>query len=671
MQPLVQGAIAIEGPARSGKTALLIRRAIDLLKTEPSQSVLILCSNYYRKSQFLEAIQTELRGGYAQLQVFTYASLVRQTLSVYWPHIESLIVDSQLAGMPVIFPELSGFEASEYIVRKIVGTIRARDENAFSEFIGSERSLITQIIRRIRLRAENRLERKEMRRRSELIGETCLADVDLVLREFDRWSLRLRVFDNSKQIDAFHTLLDRNPDVQAFFHSRIRHLIVDDVDETIPAQQHFIRFIAPALKTLAIAADIDGGTRRGYLNAYPYDWSALKALRPDMETRVLERPDRFYTLAGSLLDNWTRPDPNVLPESLPIGENREIQWRPQTLTRLDMISDVVSDITALLRDNPAESSVQAVSPGDIVIVMPKVDVLARLQLQQQFRSRGIPFQILTGTTRPSDSPACRSLLMLLQLVNQVAWQMPVSPLEFKGILRDALKLHVLDPAGLEVLVQTYRETLGAQPLFGLPPSNLLNPIAAERYETLLGWLDRYREESLEEQLYTAFSRIISPQLTPEDELASIHQLTRSLYIQRLAQEFEGTAADADSGKVHQSWTAKEWLIQVKTGIVSDTPNKPAEIDPAAIVLGTPQKIIDFEIERPYHFWLDVSSREWSRTDNAPLYNAWVHSAIWDGNADCASDAFNQRLTRTRAGHITPHPDAVRGETGVSVCQRDG
>lgn len=635
--------VAIEGAARTGKTRLLMQRVVHLLQSCPTHSVLVLCSNYYRKSRFLEQVQEHLTGGYSQINVTTYSALVRHTLEQFWPCVETRIAEKgKIGGKSEIFPNLSGFEASEYILKRIIHRMKQQNPQAFEGFSGSERSLVGQLIRRSRLRSENRLERQEMRRRSERIDEPCLDDVDEALKQFDSWSYRLRVLDNSRQLDVFHAMLEEDSPVRQYFLQNIRHLVVDDVDETIPAQQHFIRFLAPHLDTLALAADVDGGTRRGYLNASPYDWEGLKRLKPDMDVICLERRDVFFSVAGVLLKNWTRPDLAQPAELLPAGG--EVVWRAQTVSRLDMVNQVVSDVVRLIQGDSEHGFDAAADPGDLVIVMPRVDTLARMQLQQQFKRRGIPLQILTGTQRPIDNPVCRSLLLLLQLVNQAVWELPLSPLEFGGVLRHALKLNHVDPEGFEGLVQAYRTGMGLSRMNWMPAGEHLNPLAARRYTRLLDWMAQYRDEPVEEQIYSAFSTVISPQLTPDDELGDVAQLIRSLYIQGVAMAFGENHADP-------RLAAREWLIQVKTGIVSDTPNKPREVDPKAMVLGTPQKIIDFEIERPYHFWLDMASREWSRTDHAPLYNAWVHSPHWDGSTCQASDSFNQLLTRTRAGHI--------------------
>jgi len=118
---ILHPALALEGPARTGKTRCLVERSIALLQAHPVDSVLILCSNYARKARFLEAVQSRLTGGHGQIQVTTYAALVRMTMEQFWPYVEAMILQrGDKAGKPVIFPELAGFEASEFILRKLL-----------------------------------------------------------------------------------------------------------------------------------------------------------------------------------------------------------------------------------------------------------------------------------------------------------------------------------------------------------------------------------------------------------------------------------------------------------------------------------------------------------------------------------------------------------------------
>ena len=48
-----------------------------------------------------------------------------------------------------------------------------------------------------------------------------------------------------------------------------------------------------------------------------------------------------------------------------------------------------------------------------------------------------------------------------------------------------------------------------------------------------------------------------------------------------------------------------------------------------MIISTPQKIIDNEIQTKYQFWLDISSSEWIKNDIGPLYNAWVFQKDWE------------------------------------------
>ena len=62
---------------------------------------------------------------------------------------------------------------------------------------------------------------------------------------------------------------------------------------------------------------------------------------------------------------------------------------------------------------------------------------------------------------------------------------------------------------------------------------------------------------------------------------------------------------------------------LKNTIISENPASAPEIEKDAIIVATPQKIIDFELKSKHQFWLDISARDWVKEDTGPLYNAWV------------------------------------------------
>jgi DNA helicase-2/ATP-dependent DNA helicase PcrA len=645
----------LEGPLGSGKTSRLVTESAGLLQNKPASGLLVLCSNHTRQQQFLQRLLSMLGAPLAQLPVYTFAGFVRNTLFNYWPLAEAEMAATLKKGQPRIRPELSGLEDTELMLKWLLQRLRqeaaSRNQNVYADFPGNDNHILKQIIRRLRLRSENLLSRKDMLERSILLDEMCREETAWLEKHFDLESYTLRVLDPNKQLDIFNSLLKKDNPMSRWLKTEIKHLVVDDVDETIAAQQRLIEALAPSLETLIMAADIDGGSRRGYLNAYPYDWQALKNLRPGQSV-VLARHDSAYQAGQTLLENWRRDEAKgerfiPLPSALSVHD--------RFITRAEMLEQVVEDILDLIA--------QGRQPGDFCIVLPKTDLLSFHQLQSRLSRRGIPVQLLSGTKRPSDNPKCRAFVYLIQWANSGRWQTCLSPWEIKTVLTHALQFQQLPgvtPETMDTLVTALHQQLGLQaalahllpPLAELCPDKAWGVEANLRYAQLADWLLKSREMDFNRQLYSAFDMLLAPYSTERDGYNDLNRIIMSYLRQReIYDGFRQEAAQVDH-LVRDGDFERWWLQQVKSGTVADTPDRPEAIHAEALVIGTPQKVIDNELYRKVQCWLDIGSREWARSDNAPLYNAWVHSAVWDGSTAAFTEAFNESVIRTRAGHIT-------------------
>lgn len=677
----------IEGPLGSGKTKHLVQRACDLMSNGQSSALLVLCSNTSRKRSFQERCYQYLsKNNLAPLSeppIYTYAGLVRTMLFDHWPDVEMRLKSATPNSRSVIRPVLGGIEDTERLLKRLIALEKHHSPESLIEFPGSETALIRQLIRRARLRSENGLSRQDMEERDKQLGQPCIPTITKLERQLDQLSYQLRLLDPNKQLDVFHGLLS---DTNSLLHQRliqqVQHLIVDDVDETIPVQQKLIQHLAPSVNTLTLAVDIEGGSRRGYLNAYPYDWPALKQLRAG-ETLQLIRQDKVYQRASELLAEWEEKDwPATQTESESESDSNSdsefsIQIHPESSTRLTMLDEALELLKA-----------QRWAPGDVAWVIPQQDPLFLQQLHHRCQQANIPTQLLSGTQRPIDHPICRSYLYLLQWLNAANWKTPLSVLEIKTILVHGLQLHIIpsttmdewakeihthhrnqcaDSKNTEQSQQSQQpppqtETSETLPIENLPlipdPDTLdigekLNPEAKKRAVELANKLESLRNQSFGKQLYNVFLEVITPFIQHREEpFTSIRQLIESY------QHFAHTAPQLleqhlilDPQATMTSLQA-QWLMDVKHGVLADTPASPFQVDPDALLVGTPQKLIDIEAHRPIYVWLDTSHREWARSDNAPLYNAWVHSAVWDGSDTAFSETFNRHVIRKRAGHIT-------------------
>jgi DNA helicase-2/ATP-dependent DNA helicase PcrA len=606
------------GPLGSGKTTRLLSEAVSCLNQHPAGSVLILCSNPARQQAFFERLLTAMAQPRASLPVYTYSGWVRTVLFDHWPWVEALLSPnpaSPFPGQPVVMPELCGMEETEYLVRRLLQGMRTENPDAFLDVPGAEPAWVSQLIRRFRLRAENRLSRAEMARRDGLLSVPSAEAVAELERRLDRASYTLRLLDANKQLDVFHRLLEDHPGFQARMRERVRHLLVDDLDETTPAQQAFIDWLRPSLTSLTLAADPDGGSRRGYLNAFPYAWERFDL--PQIET--LTRTDAPAANAQTLLANWLQDVPDPLPHP------EYFERHPVQATRFDMVEELIAQLRLRLETEPA---------GQFAVVFPKLDSLTLTQLRLGLT--GFPLQVLAGTR--VEAPHRRLLLTLLQLLNRQRWGQTPSLIELRRLLYTTLQEH--DPTVLEAAARA----VWAYPEGILPPELPVALAHPGRYAQLHHWCQRHQDKPLLKQLFAAVLEILP--VTDQSVLSDIQNLVaRYTQQQRLHMALGGDPLAFDP----------QWVTLARYGIVADSPPKPAPIDPNALLIATPQKLIDAEVVRPIHYWVDVSSREWNRTDRAPLYNAVVHSALWNSTAMAERpDHWDEDtwMLRLRAAHIT-------------------
>lgn len=656
-------AFYIEGPLGSGKTSLAVKHVLTCLHQTPSENILVLCSNHSRQQQFSQRLLAKLAHPIGQSPVYTYAGFIRQTLMDNWPVVEAFIgkqFDPTKDGQPQVRPILCGFEITERLLANLINQYRVSHPDAFADFPGNDTALIRQLIRRLRLRAENRLTRQEMLSRSEKLATPCLQDIAHIEKALDALTTRLRMLDSSRQLELFHTLLAHSPDVQAYLRHRTQHLIAEDLDETIPAQQQFIQWVAGQshCQSVCLTVDINGGSRRGYLNAYPYDWPALKAIRTG-KTQQLQRVGPAASTANRLLSWWKKQSITADPQ-----EETTLQATRLHPNRVAMLTAVCRDINRRHQQGHPGSS--------IAIVLPMADDWTAQWLSHQLKRQGHQVQSLIGGTSPNHSAIARALLSLAQWcyypggqtqTNPYGW--PLSPNEWQNLWFTLCPHWYQHPKGVEHLIlalnNTQQHKFDSQTIPDWQTLAECHPSLAEYATQLQAYYQHCWAECLSCQrlpfidgLYQLFINLITPTVWPKRPVLEIDQLLHSAtQYHQLAQRWETLAGEP---VIHPP-IGKAWLQQVKAGVVADTPAQPMGINPDAIIIGTPQKLIDMTISRPWMAWLDVSSRQWARTDSAPLYNAWVHSAMWNPDdpniqEQLLDDGTQQRLVRLRAGHLT-------------------
>jgi len=618
----------IEGTLKSGKTSFLEEKFLELINSGVSTSeILFISLNSFQKNAFVERLLSKFSEsgieGLGKIPVYTFNGLVYNSVKSQWTLVEEEISES--VGNPEIIPNLCGLEISEFLIKKAIKKINktASLEDSLRDY-RSHKSLKHQILRRHTLIANNSLDKSEVMFRSELLEESMGKQAQQVLQEFKSLSARYRTFDYLKQTTTFLYLLEKNKINHLF--SEIKYLLVDDFDELTYSAQFFVKNLLSGsqVKEFYIAADPQGGARRGYLCANIVGYEQIKESFPsEIFSLTCEKfaCEDANTLFQAILNNY--------PAKL-----NNIKLLENSIRHVEMIEQVFARIKILVNN-------EKISPDDIALIIPSMDSTLKQTLTDFFQKENINYQFLTGSKKIYDDIFVFGTLIIFQLINE-NWNFKPKSFEIRSVLNGMLKI----PTVLcKKILDDYEETGKLSADFEeLDNQEIQQKEAFIRYKKLIILINRLKEEklTLAEQANQVFTNLILPQLSENSDIEDFSNMVRSLL------EFEQLFKKMQP-KDKMYLLEKDWLILMKDTVVSDNLTAAPELKSNSIKIATPQKIIDFELETKVQIWIDVSDNSWMHEDTGPLYNAWVFCKNWQG--DKYTPEIHKKFTREKTAHL--------------------
>ena len=254
----------IEGSLISAKTDILIDKYAQFLNNGVSASqILVIVQNSTLKNEFIKKVLEKLNiDCIEKLQVHSFYSLVYNTVSDNWAFLE----DRNVFDNPVILPNLSGLEVSQFILKDILKEVPFKGYN-------SRMSLIQQIFRRYSLIIQNNLSQSEIDERAKILKEGFSDEASIAIKKLLRKTLELRGFDYLRQCLLFNFIYKNTP-----YFKDIKYLFIDDADECTPICIDFVEYLSKHLTDFYIAIDPLGSSRCGYLSADKNNYERLKGI---------------------------------------------------------------------------------------------------------------------------------------------------------------------------------------------------------------------------------------------------------------------------------------------------------------------------------------------------------------------------------------------------------
>lgn len=455
------------------------------------------------------------------------------------------------------------------------------------EGYNSKKSLLHQLFRRYSLIVQNNLSDEEVKWRSEkVLKESFAPDAKIALDEFKKRTLDKRALDYLRQSLIFNYIYQKSN-----YFKGIEYLILDDGDEITPICFDFIKHLKPQLKDVFISYDEFGSSRVGYLSADKSASTKFKELLPNANLQNDTNAEEKYIFS-----------PHLFTSS----------------KRAQMLDSATSQVKKLINEGAKLS--------DITIVTPIVDDMLKFYLKDNF---GKNVLFLSGSEKIVQNPIVLASLTILKICDS---EMKKGLSEFD--LRSVFDFLQIPLKHCREILQNFEKN-----------KDLINydfPVKeySEKYSKLLELVKNLNGiEKLSEQVYEIYENLVEIQNYTSDELNKFNFFIKEL------EDFENVFSDIKKSDIKKS----EIIGQIENSIISENPYSVLEIKENDLVVATPQKIIDNQIQSKYHFWLDVSSDEWIKNDTGPLYNAWVFQKDWDKDEFTLQD--NIELSRQKTQRV--------------------
>lgn len=586
-----------------------------------TDNILVLVMNRPQIHRWRAGVRLPAAGS---LHILTYFGFVQRELKRFWP----LVAASLPPGRQTLAPLFLTADAAQYFVELLVE--RKRRRGGFRNVISPVDRVAIQINDNLNKAAVAGIDYREIGARLKAARVApedkvqAFDDMQEVLEGFREICLAGRALSYGLSVEIYRAHLLAQPDYRARLQAEVEHLIVDNLEESVPAAQDLVALLLDGGAGATLAFSRDGG-HSIFWGADPAAALAMARAR----CRVVEFPD-IFTCSPAVRD-WSAALAEAVaavpeaPAPPPLAYERIV-----TDLRSDMLLAVGERVGRLVRDG--------VPPGEIAVIAPHVDKMLEYTLQGLLLREGIALKNITRSRRLIDAPYALALITV-SLLAHPEWDIPPG----YGDLLESMRLLLrLDPVRSAVLAEAIIARGGP----GLPALDAATRArvgfsAGERYDTLARWLTDYlMGEKLPFPVFLqkVFGEILAPLGLGGEDLASCRQLLTT------ARRFALVCAAL--GDFDGAPPGRHFVEMLRRGTVA-AESLEEETGGEAVLLATPYAYLVTGQTSAHQFWLDIAGTGWLASDARELTNPHVLSRRWSPG-DCWNDAMDQAVRRHKA-----------------------
>jgi hypothetical protein len=491
--------------------------------------------------------------------------------------------------------------------------------------------------------------------------------VGQMLLNWRRWCLDQGFLTYGIICDLYWSELLQDSTYQQHLRQRCQAILADDVDDYPAIAHDLFEVLLDQGAVGAFTYNPDGKVRLG-LNADPNYLEGLAGRCQIESLNTLPIGSLAEPLGGVAVD--------LVSDSVILSTLPESLQSMQTTSRAALLRQTAEVIIEGVQSGQ-------VQPGEIAVIAPGLDAIARYTLTEILTSHNIAVEPLNDQRPLISSPMIRALLTLLALVypslgrlvdrDAVAEMLVVLSRKQEVPLDEGespITTPHIDPvrAGLlaDYCYSPNLEQPNLLPVEAFPRWDRLGHRATAAYTEIVQWLELQRSQQQQRLIpscVVVLDRAIQKFLwngsnLPYDQLAALRELMETAqHYWEVDGRLRKTPSDAASqaGITRKDTPAHTTIGQfiqlLRRGTVTANPHPVRRLAPAANNTVTLATIFQYRANRRFHrwhFWLDAGSPLWDKGGAATLFGANLFLHEWSGRPWTEDDkiaADSQRLQR--------------------------
>jgi hypothetical protein len=640
----IESKVFLEGPAGTGKTTAGVGRLLHLLDSRVrARSILVLVPQRTLATPYYEALRRPTVRAGGQVTISTVGGLAQQAVDLFWP----LIAEEAGFDQPDQPPTFLTLETAQYYMARLVRPLL--DQGYFETVIINRNRLYSQIIDNLNKAAVVGFPHTQIGRRlkaawgGEHSQKRIYDEAQACAARFRDYCLAHNLLDFSLQLEVFMIHLWPMPLCRDYLLARYTHLIVDNIEEDIPAAHDLLKEWLPHCRSALLIYDREAGYRR-FLGADPQSAYTLKKLcqeKVGFSESYITSPN-LRAFGTQLARSLNRPAETTSGDVRAVLAYEYHRYHPQ------MLDWVANEIAGLVYE-------QDVPPGEIVVLAPFLTDALRFSLMNRLQRQGVPARSHRPSRALREEPAAQCLLALATIAHP-RWGICPSRFDVAYALTQAID--GMDLVRAQLLAEIVYRIKDNVPT--LSSFDQINPDMQERvtfvlggrYERLRAWIEDYvsgPQMELDHFLSRLFGEVLSQAgygfHRNYDAGEAAANLIESVQKFRWVTGGDFITEEGKEGELKP--LGQEYVEMVQDGVVAAQYIRSWQLQPQDAVLLSPAYTFLMS-NRPvdYQFWLNAGGRGWWERLNQPLTHPYVLSRHWPPN-EVWSDA-NEFETRQEA-----------------------